>query len=221
MTPHFRASARPWRPTGLTLLSAVAAVTLFVRPAEAQRESERPVEVQLGVIAATGALGTADGYHVRLQGAPTLAVIWTWRGSDRIHARGVVEATPYLWGRASPTSGCVGYCQPTGFTVLGASAGADLVLTAARGQRVSSYFAAGPRARAYFLATASCPTVPGAFCPGGDPLTDATIRPALAFAGGVTRRDGASGVSIEVGYLPTWVGGRVRHDLRLAVGRRL
>jgi hypothetical protein len=206
---------------------AAIAVTACAVPAAAQRENAGSFEVQLGVLASTGALGTVESgssptaqYQVRLQAAPTVALVWHRRGSDQMRTtRAVVEATPYLWGRASPTSGCVGFCQPTGFTLLSTALGADLVLSPSRGPVVSTYLAFGARARAYFLAGNACPAVPGAFCAGTDPLTEATIRPGLAVAAGAKVRDGARELSIEVGYLPTWVrNGRVQHDLRVALG---
>ena len=203
------------------LLAASLTATIFASPLQAQREGAGPFEVQVGILVPTRALGAADGYSVRLRSAPTIALAWHRSGSDRIHTRGVLEATPYLWGRVSPTSECTGHCQPTDFTILGASLGADLVLTPSGSASIPTYLALGARGRAYFLATAKCPTVPGAFCPGGDPLTEPAIRPGLALSAGAVPRSGARGLSIEVGYLPTWVrNGRVQHDFRAAFGSR-
>jgi hypothetical protein len=208
-------------------LRAVAAIAVAACavPAAAQRENAGSFEVQLGVLASTTALGTVARsptarYQVRLHAAPTVALVWQQFGSGRMRAaRAVVEATPYLWGRASPARGCVGFCRPTGFTLMSTSLGADLVLSPSRGPAASTYLAFGARARAYFLATNACPAAPGAFCAGTDPLTEGTVRPALAVAAGAKVRTGARRLSIEVGYLPTSVrNGRVQHDLRVALG---
>jgi hypothetical protein len=224
MTLRFHPSVRrPLRPHRLRVVVPALAAAVCAVPANAQRENPRPLEVQVGVLASTGALGTAEGYSVRLQAAPTIALAWHQAAaSGRMHARAVVEATPYLWGRVAPTAGCVGYCRPAGFTIMGASLGADVVLAANRAAAVAPYVALGARGRAYFLASGDCATVVGAFCPGGDPLTDPTIRPALAVAAGTHLRSGTTGLAIEVGYLPTWVRhGRMQHDLRATFGMRL
>ena len=159
---------------------------------------------------------------MRLQTAPTVGLVWHRAGSDRVHARAILEATPHLWGRASPTAGCVGYCQPVGFVLLTAALGADLVLAPGQGPTVPSYLALGARARAHLLASAACPLAPGAFCPGKDPLTGPAVHPALAVAAGMQPRLGARRLSIEVGYLPAWIrSGRMQHHLRVALGTQL
>jgi hypothetical protein len=206
---------------------AVIAVVACAVPAAAQREDSGSLEVQVGFLGSPGAMGTVESgssstarYQVRLQAAPTVALVWHRRGPDHLRvARAVVEATAYMWGRASPTSGCVGFCRPTRFMLLSTSLGADLVLPTSRGPAVSTYLAFGARARAYFPASNVCPLVLGAFCAGTDPLTQAAVRPALAAAAGAKVRDGVRRLSVEVGYLPTWVrNGRVQHDLRFALG---
>jgi hypothetical protein len=208
-----------WRRSRSRLAASVIAIAACASPAGAQRESSGPFEIQVGLLAPTTALGTAEGYRVRLQAAPTLAFLWHKAGRDQMHFRAVLEATPFFWGRASPATGCVGYCRPAGFTALGASLGPDLVLASSRGSIASAYVALGARGRAYFLASNTCPAILGAFCAGNDALTEATIRPALAIAVGTKRRVGARRTSIEIGYLPTWVrSGQLQHDLRAVFG---
>ncbi|MFN2564932.1 MAG: hypothetical protein ABR499_07985 [Gemmatimonadaceae bacterium] len=204
------------------LVIVVATAAVYPSPAKAQRENAGPFEVQVGILVPTRALGTAEGYQVRLQAAPTLALAWhRATASEGMHTRAIVEATPYLSGRATPAAGCVGYCRPAGFMVLGISFGADAVLAMSREAAVPAYVTLGARGRAYVLATATCPLVTGAFCPGSDPLTEATVRPALALAVGAKPRVGARRLSVEVGYLPTWVrNGQVQHDFRATLGAR-
>ena len=209
----------PDRRWAVQLWTHAAAAVLYATLASAQPAQPGAFEIQLGALASTSEVA-ARAYRVRLGNAPTVAFAWN-SGLDRWQVRVPLEVTLHLSGSATPTAACVGYCKQSDFTALTASFGADVVMSPHRSGTAAPYFAVGARARAYG-ASASCPAMIGAYCPGNDPLTASGIRPALAFAIGTRLRVGARQLSMEVGYLPTWgTDGHVQNDVRAVLGARM